>query len=228
MSAALPCEKVALLTLGRDICGSWDSASRYEWLVTNGLGGFACGTVSGAIPAAIMDSDGEPQSSGRAHSVGGQDRTERHYLGIETDLIGQRVRGRDDQRAGLRPPGILRRTRRHSDLALCGRRRVDRAADFHGPGANTSYCASNCCALPHPQRDAQAPARVPRLSQPKPRSAALPSRVRAAQCRVQAFPRCPALPNLGQPGPIHAAPEWYWNFWHRMEAERGSTSWKIC
>ena len=36
------------LTLGRDICGSWDSASRYEWLVTNGLGGFACGTLAGA------------------------------------------------------------------------------------------------------------------------------------------------------------------------------------
>ena len=41
-------EKVALLTLGRDICGHWDSAGRYEWLVTNGLGGYACGTVAGA------------------------------------------------------------------------------------------------------------------------------------------------------------------------------------
>ena len=34
------------MTLGRDICGSWDSACRYEWLVTNGLGGFACGTIA--------------------------------------------------------------------------------------------------------------------------------------------------------------------------------------
>jgi len=41
-------EQIALLTLGRDTCGNWDGASRYEWLVTNGLGGFACGTVGGA------------------------------------------------------------------------------------------------------------------------------------------------------------------------------------
>src|SRR6185437_17174046 len=35
------------MILGRPICGSWESACRYEWLVTNGLGGFACGTVAG-------------------------------------------------------------------------------------------------------------------------------------------------------------------------------------
>jgi len=35
------------MILGRHICGSWESACRYEWLVTNGLGGFACGTVAG-------------------------------------------------------------------------------------------------------------------------------------------------------------------------------------
>ena len=36
------------LTLGRDICGDWNTAVGREWLVTNGLGGYACGTVSGA------------------------------------------------------------------------------------------------------------------------------------------------------------------------------------
>jgi predicted glycogen debranching enzyme len=34
--------------LGRHVTGSWEAASRREWLVTNGLGGFAAGTVSGA------------------------------------------------------------------------------------------------------------------------------------------------------------------------------------
>ena len=38
----------ALLTLGRDICGDWNDAVGREWLVTNGLGGYACGTVAGA------------------------------------------------------------------------------------------------------------------------------------------------------------------------------------
>ena len=36
------------MTLGRQTCGSWDSAIGHEWLVTNGLGGYACGTVAGA------------------------------------------------------------------------------------------------------------------------------------------------------------------------------------
>jgi predicted glycogen debranching enzyme len=35
------------LTLARDICGELDAASAREWLVCNGLGGYAAGTVSG-------------------------------------------------------------------------------------------------------------------------------------------------------------------------------------
>jgi predicted glycogen debranching enzyme len=34
--------------LGRDVCGHWHAAIAHEWLVTNGLGGYACGTVAGA------------------------------------------------------------------------------------------------------------------------------------------------------------------------------------
>jgi predicted glycogen debranching enzyme len=34
--------------LGRDICGDWSDAIGREWLVTNGLGGYACGTLAGA------------------------------------------------------------------------------------------------------------------------------------------------------------------------------------
>ena len=32
---------------GREVCGEFDAALRREWLVTNGLGGFASGTVAG-------------------------------------------------------------------------------------------------------------------------------------------------------------------------------------
>ena len=35
-----------MMKLGRELCGDWDSAIRREWLVTNGLGGYACGTVA--------------------------------------------------------------------------------------------------------------------------------------------------------------------------------------
>ncbi|HET9447609.1 MAG TPA: glycogen debranching enzyme N-terminal domain-containing protein, partial [Steroidobacteraceae bacterium] len=36
------------LTVGRDVVNEFDGVLRREWLVTNGLGGFACGTVAGA------------------------------------------------------------------------------------------------------------------------------------------------------------------------------------
>jgi predicted glycogen debranching enzyme len=43
--APLPCAA----DLGREICGDLAAAEAREWLVTNGIGGFACGTVAGNI-----------------------------------------------------------------------------------------------------------------------------------------------------------------------------------
>ena len=36
-----------IVELGRDLCGDVETAARREWLVTNGLGGYASGTVAG-------------------------------------------------------------------------------------------------------------------------------------------------------------------------------------
>lgn len=38
-----------MLVLEHDVCSSFDEASRCEWLVTNGLGGYAFGTLSGVL-----------------------------------------------------------------------------------------------------------------------------------------------------------------------------------
>ena len=38
-----------VVKLGPEICGSADTATEREWLATNGLGGFACGTISGIL-----------------------------------------------------------------------------------------------------------------------------------------------------------------------------------
>jgi len=40
---------MSFLHFGRDICGDYESASAREWLVTNGIGGYASGTISGAL-----------------------------------------------------------------------------------------------------------------------------------------------------------------------------------
>ena len=37
------------IKFGRDICGDYESAAAREWLVTNGIGGYASGTISGAL-----------------------------------------------------------------------------------------------------------------------------------------------------------------------------------
>src|SRR5260370_16504837 len=36
------------LALNRDICASVEAGLNHEWLVTNGLGGYAAGTINGA------------------------------------------------------------------------------------------------------------------------------------------------------------------------------------
>ncbi len=45
-----------MLGFGREVCGDLSVAEQREWLVTNGLGGYASGTVAGTTPA---DPDGE-------------------------------------------------------------------------------------------------------------------------------------------------------------------------
>jgi predicted glycogen debranching enzyme len=42
-------ESVADLNYGREVCGNLPVASKREWLVTNGLGGYAMGTISGEL-----------------------------------------------------------------------------------------------------------------------------------------------------------------------------------
>src|SRR5690348_7500297 len=37
------------IEFGREICGNLDTAESREWLVTNGIGGYASGTVAGLL-----------------------------------------------------------------------------------------------------------------------------------------------------------------------------------
>jgi glycogen debranching enzyme len=37
------------IEFGREICGNLSSAETREWLVTNGIGGYASGTVAGLL-----------------------------------------------------------------------------------------------------------------------------------------------------------------------------------
>src|SRR5271165_4798220 len=39
----------SVVDFGAEICGNLEDAQRREWLVTNGLGGYASGTISGVL-----------------------------------------------------------------------------------------------------------------------------------------------------------------------------------
>src|SRR6266478_3785815 len=74
----------AKLQFGREICGSLDIAEQREWLVTNGIGGFASGTVSGNLTRryhGLLVAALHPPV-GRTQLVAKLDETA-HYDGIE-------------------------------------------------------------------------------------------------------------------------------------------------
>jgi predicted glycogen debranching enzyme len=48
-SPSIRIPRIAAVSFGRETCGSLEQAERREWLVTNGIGGFASGTVSGNL-----------------------------------------------------------------------------------------------------------------------------------------------------------------------------------
>ncbi len=48
-STAVAGEDVLVVEFGREICGTLEAAEQREWLVTNGIGGYASGTVSGNL-----------------------------------------------------------------------------------------------------------------------------------------------------------------------------------
>src|SRR5215475_58017 len=41
--------RIAAVSFGRETCGSLEQAEQREWLVTNGIGGFASGTIRGNL-----------------------------------------------------------------------------------------------------------------------------------------------------------------------------------
>jgi predicted glycogen debranching enzyme len=212
-----------LLTLGRDACGNWDSASRYEWLVTNGLGGFACGTVCGAntrrYHGFLMASLKPPVE--RTLLVAKVELSAQ-YLGIETDLSANEFAGGTISGQGFVHlesfavrDGIP--TWRYALADALLEQRI-----FMAPGANTSYLRLELLRASAPLRVALKPLIAYRDYHGHHRGAQ-PFQLESdsEQCRVQAFAGAqPYRLSISQ-GRFTAAPQWYWNFWHRMEADRG-------
>jgi predicted glycogen debranching enzyme len=211
------------MILGRDLCGDWDTAVRREWLVTNGLGGYACGTVAGAntrrYHAFLMASLTPPVE--RTLLVAKVDLSV-EYRGQRYDLSPNEFDGGAiDPRGYVHiesfavPDGIP--TWRYAIADALLEQRI-----FMAPGRNQSWLHLRLAR-------ACAPARVelkPLVNYRDLHSHSRGARpfavdMREASCTVRAFdgarPFLLAI-DAGRCVPIN---EWYWNFLHREEAARG-------
>jgi predicted glycogen debranching enzyme len=211
------------LTLGRYICGDWQRASSHEWLVTNGLGGFACGTVAGAntrrYHGFLLASLKPPVE--RTLLIAKLDLSV-DYLGTRTELSTNEFEG-----GTLDPLGLVHlESFEVRDGVPTWRYAVQDALleqqIFMAPGANTSYlrlellrASAPLCAGFRPfvtYRDYHSHGR-----------GAKPYRLDAAGSgfAVSAFDGARPFRVMIDEGEFTAASAWYWNFFHRAEAERG-------
>jgi len=191
--------------------------------VTNGLGGFACGTVAGAntrrYHGFLMASLSPPV--GRTLLVA-KIESSVQYLGTETDLSANEFAGGAISGQGFIhlesftvEDGIPVWRYAVADALL--EQRI-----FMAPGANTSYLRLELLRASAPLRVTLKPLIAYRDYHSHGRGAqSFQLEADAEQCRVQAFAGArPYRLSISQ-GRYSAAPAWYWNFWHRMEAERG-------
>jgi predicted glycogen debranching enzyme len=211
------------VSLGRDLCGSWESASGYEWLVTNGLGGFACGTAAGAntrryhgfLVASLMPPVERMLMVAKVE-VG------IHYLGVETDLSCNEFSDGTVSGHGFVhlesfavADGIPVWRYAIADALL--EQRI-----FMAPGENTSYLRLQLLRGSQPCRVTLKPFVIYRDYHGHSRGSH-PYHVEAdeAACRVTAREGARTLRLFLPGGRFAGDPAWYWNFWHRREAERG-------
>ena len=145
-----------------------------------------------------------------------------HYLGVETDLSSNEFAGGAISGQGFIhlesfavEAGIP--TWRYAIADALLETRI-----FMAPGANTSYLRVELLRASAPLRVTLKPLVTYRDYHWHGRGAQ-PLQVESdsAECRVQAFPGARPYRLSVTDGRFTAAPEWYWNFWHRMEAQRG-------
>jgi predicted glycogen debranching enzyme len=216
-------EEVAILILGRQICGDWDSAANYEWLVTNGLGGYACGTVALAntrrYHGFLMASLTPPVQ--RTLLVAKFDLSV-EYLGAAIDLSANEFAG-----GAVTPRGFIHLesfailegvpTWRYAIADAILQQQI-----FMARGANTSYLRLELIRASEGMRVTLKPFVTYRDFH----SQGIGQRpfqldAGAQECRIEAFAGARAYRLMVSHGQFTSAPEWYWKFWHREEAQRG-------
>lgn len=216
-------EKVTNLTLGRQICGNWDSAASYEWLMTNGIGGYACGTVALAntrrYHGFLMASLTPPVQ--RTLLVAKLDLSV-EYQGRKTDLSANEFADGTVSPQGfvhLESFGLVNGI---PTWRYCVADALVEQQIFMAQGVNTSYLRLELIRSSAPMRVTLKPFVTYRdYHSLKPGAKDFQLDADAQACRIQAFAGAKPYRLSLSEGAFTAAPEWYWNFWHREEAQRG-------
>jgi predicted glycogen debranching enzyme len=191
--------------------------------VTNGLGGYACGTVAGAntrrYHGFLIASLNPPVE--RTLLVAKVE-VSAHYLGIETDLSANEFAGGAISGQGF----VHLESFRLEDGMPTWRYAIGDALletrIFMAPEANTSYLRIELLRATAPLRVTLKPLVTYRDYHSQGRGAQpLQLETVPGECRVQAFPGARSYRLSITQGEFTPAAEWYWNFLHRMEAERG-------
>ena len=216
-------EKVTNLTLGRQVLGNWEGAAGYEWLVTNGLGGYACGTVALAntrrYHGFLMASLTPPVQ--RTLLVAKFDLGV-EYLGHKFDLTANEFAD-----GTVSPQGFVHL----ESFALIEGIPTWRyaVADallelqiFMAQAANTSYLRLELLRSSAPMQVTLKPY-VAYRDYHSQSHGVQPFELESGvdHCRIQASPGARPYRLLVTQGQFTPAPAWYWNFWHREEAQRG-------
>jgi predicted glycogen debranching enzyme len=209
--------------LGREVCGHWNEAVGREWLVTNGLGGYACGTVSGANTRryhGFLMASLEPPVE-RTLLVAKVD--------VTVDYLGNRYALSANEFAGstVDPRGFvhLESFAVESGIPVWRYAIADALLEqrvFMAPGANTSYLRFEVVRASGALRIELKPLVTYRDYHSQGRGArpfrATPA---AGGCTVHAFDGARPFRLTITSGEYAAADIWYWNFLHREEFGRG-------
>ncbi|MEQ1803511.1 MAG: amylo-alpha-1,6-glucosidase [Gammaproteobacteria bacterium] len=217
---------VPRIDLDRDLCSRFDAAAGREWLVTNGLGGYASGTVAGAATRryhGLLVAALEPPL-GRTVLVAGLD-VYADYQGRTHALTAQEYTG-----GTVHPDGY-----RHTEAFMLnggmpvwtfslGDARITQSV-WMGQGANTTYVRFRLESGSGPVRLRLSPLCTWRDYHTQlrggwqPGATAVPDGV-----RIDAFPAARPYRVLCAGSTCEPRGDWFWLFHHRQEAERGLDS----
>ncbi|MCQ3980005.1 MAG: glycogen debranching protein [Anaerolineae bacterium] len=210
-------------TLGRAECGNFDTAANKEWLVTNGLGGYAAGTISGANTRryhGVLVAALHPPVE-RTVLVAKVDGTATYADKIYPLFANEFTDGAID------PHGYRYLESFHLEglipvwgYALADARLEQRVWMAHGH--NTAYVTFTLTRATDPLTLTLIPLCTYRDYHSHSRGGWSPAIVSVpGGFEVNAFPNAQPYRVITEQGEFEPDPNWYWNFKHRVESYRG-------